>query len=129
VALSWGGEAERVESELIRSLAGGRVALLPKLEFRELASIYAACGHMVGPDCGPLHLAAAAGAATVSVYRGTDALRTVPEGARHVAIQAPMPCTACYIRGSRSCPRDAECRASIAPEAVAGAMEELMTCP
>lgn len=128
VALSWGGEAERVEAELIRSLAGGRVALLPKLAYRELAAVYSACGCMAAPDCGPLHLAAAAGAATVSVYRGTDALRTVPEGERHAFIQAPMPCTACYIRGRKICPRDAECRASIPPAETARAIEELMAC-
>lgn len=124
-ALSWGSEAERVEAELIRNLAGGRVALLPKLGYRELAAAYAACGRMIGPDCGPLHLAAAAGAATVSVFRGSLGEYAAPEGERHRFLQAPLPCTGCQIKGSKTCPRDAECRRSIAPAEVADAMAEL----
>ncbi|HEY3488730.1 MAG TPA: glycosyltransferase family 9 protein [Candidatus Deferrimicrobiaceae bacterium] len=126
-ALSWGSEAERVEAELIRSLAGGRVALLPRLGYPELAAAYAACGYMIGPDCGPLHLAAAAGASTVSVFRSTIPECVAPEGARHRAIRAPQPCFGCMIRGSKSCPRDAACRESIPPAEVAGTMKELMT--
>jgi heptosyltransferase-1 len=125
-ALSWGGEAERVEAELIATLAGGRVALLPRLAYPELAAAYAACGHMIGPDCGPLHLAAAAGAATVSVFRGSVGEYAAPEGPRHRFIQAPLPCTGCQIKGSRTCPRDAECRESIAPAEVAQAMAAAM---
>jgi heptosyltransferase-1 len=123
-ALSWGSEAERAEAEAIRTLAGG-AALLPRLGYPELAAAYAACGRMVGPDCGPLHLAAAAGAATVSVFRGSLGEYAAPEGERHRFLQAPLPCTGCQIKGSKVCPRDAACRASIAPDEVAGAMARL----
>ncbi len=126
--LSWGGEAEKVEAELIAALAGGRVALLPRMGYPELAATYAACGHMIGPDCGPLHLAAAAGAATVSVFRGSVGEYAAPEGERHRFLQAPQPCTGCQIKGNKVCPRDAECRESITPAEVAGAMEEFMKC-
>jgi heptosyltransferase-1 len=128
VALSWGSEAERAEAELIRSLAEGRVALLPRLGYAELAAAYAACGHMIGPDCGPLHLAAAAGAATVSVFRGSLGEYAAPEGDRHRFIQAPLPCTGCQIKGSKVCPRDADCRKSITPDEVAETMKGLMEC-
>jgi ADP-heptose:LPS heptosyltransferase len=127
-ALSWGSEAERAEAEAIRALAGGRVALLPKLEYAALAAAYSACGYMVGPDCGPLHLAAAAGAATVSVFRGSLGEYAAPEGPRHRFVQAPQPCTGCQIKGTKTCPRDAACRESVPAADVAGAMKELMGC-
>ena len=81
---------------------------------------------MIGPDTGPLHLAAVVGAKTVSVYRATDGNRNAPVGPDHGFVQAPLPCTACL---RRECPRDAECRAALRAEDVATAMAELMGGP
>lgn len=124
--LSWGTEKEREECLAIRYLAGDGVALLPHLGYKALAAVYRACGHMLGPDTGPLHLAAAAGAKTVSVFRGSDGRYAAPAGPGHRFFQAPLPCTACQIKGDKVCPRDAECRASIRPAEVAAAMAELI---
>ena len=124
--LSWGTDREREECLAIRELAGRRVELLPRLGYKALAAAYRACGHMIGPDTGPLHLAAVAGAKTVSVFRGSDGNYAAPVGPGHRFLQAPLPCTACQIKGDKVCPRDAECRASIRPAEVAAAMEELI---
>jgi len=121
--LSWGSEPEREECDAIRELSGGRVVLLPRLGFRALAAAYRACGHVIAPDTGPLHLAAVAGAKTVSVFRATDGNRNAPVGPDHRFLQAPLPCTACL---RRECDRDAECRASLRPAEVAAAMSGLM---
>jgi heptosyltransferase-1 len=124
--LSWGSDREREECLAIRDLAGERVELLPRLGYKALAAVYRACGHMIGPDTGPLHLAAVAGAKTVSVFRGSDGKYAAPVGSGHRFLQAPLPCTACQIKGDKVCPRDAECRASIRAEEVAAAMAGLM---
>ena len=126
VFLTWGTEKEREECRAIRYLAGEGVALLPRLGYKALAAAYRACGHMIGPDTGPLHLAAIVGAKTVSVFRGSDGRYAAPVGPNHRFLQAPLPCTACQIKGDKVCPRDAECRASIRPAEVAAAMVELM---
>ncbi|RJP25642.1 MAG: lipopolysaccharide heptosyltransferase family protein [Deltaproteobacteria bacterium] len=127
--LSWGTDREREECLAIRDLAGGRVELLPRLGYKALAAVYRVCGHMIGPDTGPLHLAAVAGAKTVSVFRGSDGKYAAPVGAGHRFLQAPLPCTACQIKGDKVCPRDAECRASIRSSEVAAAMAGLMRFP
>jgi lipopolysaccharide heptosyltransferase I len=124
VFLSWGTEKEREECVAIRYLAGQGVALLPRLGYKALAAVYRACGHMIAPDTGPLHLAAAVGAKTVSVFRGSDGRYAAPVGPGHRFFQAPLPCTACQIKGDKVCPRDAECRATIKAAEVAGAMAE-----
>ena len=122
--LSWGTQGELEECAAIRDLAGGaRVALLPRLGYKALAAAYRACGHAAGPDTGPLHLAAIAGARTVSVFRATDGNRNAPRGPGHRFLQAPMPCKACL---RKRCDRDEECRASIRPEEAAAAIAELM---
>ena len=126
VILSWGTDRERDECLAIRYLAGERVALLPRLGYKALAAAYRTCGHMIGPDTGPLHLAAAVGAKTVSVFRGSDGRYAAPVGPGHRFFQAPLPCTACQIKGDKVCPRDAECRTTIKAAEVAAAMAELI---
>ncbi|HWS16024.1 MAG TPA: glycosyltransferase family 9 protein [Candidatus Methylomirabilis sp.] len=127
--LSWGTEKEREECLAIRYLAGERVVVLPRLGYKALAAVYRACGHMIGPDTGPLHLAAVVGAKTVSVFRGSDGKYAAPVGPAHRFLQAPLPCTACQIKGDKVCPRDAECRASIKAAEVSAAMSGLMISP
>ena len=129
VFLSWGKEKEREECLAIRYLAGQGVALLPRLGYKALAAVYRACGHMIGPDTGPLHLAAVVGAKTVSVFRGSDGRYAAPVGPGHRFFQAPLPCTACQIKGDKVCPRDTECRATIKAAEIAAAMAGLMGSP
>lgn len=124
VFLSWGSEEERREAMEILGIAGRRVALLPRLSLKELAAVYRMCGYLMAPDTGPLHVAAAAGARTVSVFRVTDGNRNAPYGTGHRFLQAPMPCTACL---RKRCAMDADCRKSISPEDAAGAMAGLIT--
>lgn len=123
VLLSWGTEGERREAEEIREGAGSGVVLLPRLTLKELAAVYRMSGHLMAPDTGPLHIAAAVGARTVSVFRATDGNRNAPRGAGHRFLQAPLPCTACL---RKRCDRDAECRASIPAGEVAEAMVQLV---
>ena len=124
VLLSWGTDGERREAVEIREGAGGAVALLPRLTLKELAAVYGTCGYLMAPDTGPLHIAAAVGARTVSVFRATEGSRNAPRGAGHRFLQAPLPCTACL---RKRCDRDPECRASIPAGEVAEAMAGLVT--
>jgi heptosyltransferase-1 len=126
VCLSWGNEGEKEEAEEIRKLAEGATVVLPRLTLQELAALLKICGYMLGPDTGPLHIAAAVGAKTVSIYRGSDGRYAAPRGDGHRFLQAPLPCTACQIKGDKVCERDAECRKSIPPEAATAAMTALM---
>jgi len=123
ILLTWGTENERREAEGILGMAGGAAGVAPRVTLKELAALYRACGYMMAPDTGPLHVAAAAGAKTVSVFRATDGNRNAPRGAGHRFLQAPLPCTACL---RKRCDQDAACRASLSPEAAAEAMADLM---
>ena len=124
--LSWGNEAERLLAFEIRKMAGGAVELLPGLSIMQLAAVFRECGFVMAPDTGPLHLAAAAGAATVSVFRATDGLRNAPVGPSHRFLQAWMDCTGCL---RKKCEHDRMCRESVSPEAAASLMAELMKGP
>lgn len=123
VLLSWGGAEERARAEGIATALGPRARLLPRLGLKPLTAVLGRCALAVAPDTGPLHLAAAAGTATVSIYRCTDGRRNGPFGPRHAIVQAPLDCSACW-RGT--CVRDAVCACSITPEAVLAAALPLL---
>lgn len=123
VFLSWGSDEEREEAERTRNLANSGASLLPRLSLKEWAAVCRRCGFLMAPDTGPLHVGAAAGARTVSVFRATDGNRNAPRGPGHRFLQAPLPCTACL---RRRCDRDAECRGSVRPSEAAEAMAGLM---
>ncbi len=113
--LSWGDAAERERAERIAAAIGDAARVLPRLELKRLCAVYGACELMLGADTGPVHLAAAAGAPTVSLYRCTQGVRNGPFGPRHRILQAPLDCSKCW---SGTCWRDAECTRSITPDAV-----------
>lgn len=117
--LTWGSEAERFAAEAIREGSGGEAVLWPRGTLPELVALLARADLVVGGDTGPVHIAAAVGTPTVSLYRVTDARRNGPRGDRHIRLQAPLECSPCL---RKNCERDAECGRSISVEEVFGAM-------
>ncbi|MDQ3932925.1 MAG: glycosyl transferase [Actinomycetota bacterium] len=80
------------ERELTAAVVeGGSAVPLPRLELRELAAAAAAADVCIGPDTGPVRIAAAVGTPTVALYGPTTAGRF---GLRpgHVNLDSPLPC-------------------------------------
>ena len=99
------------------------MALLLNLALKKYAAPDRGCDYLMAPDAGTLHIAAAAGAKTVSIFHATDGNRNASYGPGHRFVQAPMPCTGCL---RKRCGQDEECRRSISPEAVPREMAILM---
>jgi len=70
--------------------AEGRATLL------QTAALLQRCDLFIGGDSGPLHVAAAAGAATVSVFGPTDPELLAPRGRRHRYVRKRLACSPCY---------------------------------
>lgn len=77
---------------------------------------------MVGPDTGPVHLAAALGVPTVGLFGPTDPRRNGPYGP-HTRLLRPDNATTSYRHSSAS----ADLMRQIQPEAVIAAIRELFT--
>lgn len=80
------------DTELTASVVRDRSAVaLPRLGLRELAAVAAAADVCIGPDTGPMRIAAAVGTPTVGLYGPTTAGRF---GLRpgHVNLDSPLPC-------------------------------------
>ena len=92
-----------------------RLNLAGETRLEDLAGIFAECGVAFGPDCGPMHIAAAVGCPVVSLWGATAAARSAPWGSAAFALTAQIPCSPCYLRG---CPIGGECMHRIAPDDV-----------
>lgn len=99
-----GGEAERsLTAELARRLASVEHGAHPVLDLAgrtdvgTLAALYERCRIVLGPDSGPLHLAAAVGTPSVSLFGPADPARFGPWGPseRHRVVMNGLPCAPC----------------------------------
>jgi heptosyltransferase-2 len=107
----------------IARTAPGRIAMLAgAVSLEEAAAIVAGASLLVANDSGLLHLAGYLGTPAVGMYGSTSPVWTSPLGTTVRIIAASSPCSPCY---ERTCPhRHYRCLAGIAPETVAGLIEE-----
>jgi len=76
----------------------------------------------VGPDSGPMHVAAAAGTPSVVIYGGyIDPANTLYPG--NVALTVPVSCSPCWLRSP--CPFERRCLSGISPGSVEEAVRKL----
>jgi len=122
IVLTWGSPDELHAAEQINRSVNGAVAVWPRVPLPEFAALLARADLVVGCDTGPVHIAAASGTPTVSMYRATDAQRNGPEGKNHIRLQTPMPCGKCL---RKQCEYDAQCSTSIRVADVLNAIQEL----
>jgi heptosyltransferase-1 len=122
--LIWGNDTEREACREIHGESGGRAVIWPRGTLPELAALLQRADLVVGGDTGPIHIAAAVGTSTVSLFRVTDATRNGPRGAGHIRLQSPLECAPCL---RKSCERDEECGHSITVDEVLTAIRSLMS--
>jgi ADP-heptose:LPS heptosyltransferase len=104
----------RAVTGLLRDIA--YIDLCGRTALYELGAIFGQCAAAFGPDCGPMHIAAAVGCPIVSLWGSTAPERSAPWGFTEYSIRGDIPCHPCYLR---SCPVGRECMRRIAPSEVA----------
>lgn len=124
VLLPWGDAGEKGTVARIAAGIGRGARVLEAYRLMGLAAVLKKADLVVGVDSGPLHLAAALGTPTVSLYRSTDARSVGPRGEQHAVIQSPMHCARCL---RKQCDKDLACRETIKAEAVLACVEKLLT--
>ncbi len=121
--LTWGNDDELRAAEAICEACAGAAVIWPRGTLTELAALLSKADLVVGGDTGPIHISAALGVPTVSLYRATDGRRNGPRGDRHIRLQAAMDCSPCR---QKKCAKDAECGGSIRVDDVLAAVENLL---
>lgn len=117
-----GAQNERPLAEGVRRHLGQMevVDLAGRTGLKDLPAVFHYCRAAFGPDCGPMHIAAAAGCPVVSLWGATAPERSAPWGFADLTIKARIPCHPCYLR---RCPIDRECMHRIQPGEVIAAVE------
>lgn len=104
---------------------GAKVNLCGRLTPRETAAVLARASLFLGPDSGPMHLAASVGTPCVIAFsaRGLPGV-WYPAGAAHRVLYSKPACFGCYRESCTE--RDRECLRAISVEAMeAAAVEQL----
>jgi lipopolysaccharide heptosyltransferase II len=89
--------------------------LTGRTTLRHLIGIFRRAGVGFGPDCGPMHIAAAVGTPVVSLWGATSAARSAPWGSEAHVISGTAPCSPCYLK---HCQIGRLCMENITVEAV-----------
>ena len=98
--------------------------LAGKTDLLTLAALLKHARLVITTDTGPMHIAAAVGTPTVALFGPTAPWRTGPYGQGHLVIQDERHCQPCF---KRRCLYPEGCMASITPEKVIGAVEDMIS--
>lgn len=111
-----GGAAERsFAAEVAEADPGEVVDLVGRTSLEEVVALLERATVAVGPDSGPMHIAAAVGTPVVSLWGATSPARSAPLGYEHLVVRASLPCVPCY---RKQCPIGRLCMESITPQRV-----------
>ena len=94
--------------------------LVGKTRLSQLIAKLRECQLLLTNDTGTMHLAAALGIPTVSIFGSTCPVETGPLGDRHTVIQHKVPCSPCFDRECRF--GHYECMTKVSPAEVAAAV-------
>jgi ADP-heptose:LPS heptosyltransferase len=113
------GEAE-MGVKLSGLLTGQHQNLVGKTSLTALIETLRGCRTLVTNDTGTMHLAAALGVPTISIFGSTEPILTGPLGPQHTVIRHHVPCSPCF---KRECPfSHYDCMTGVTPERVAQAV-------
>ncbi len=113
------GEKEMGE-KLSAMLKAPHENFVGKTRLSELIAKLRECQLLLTNDTGTMHLAAALGIPTVSIFGSTCPIETGPLGDRHTVIQHKVPCSPCF---ERECPLGHyDCMTKVTPTEVAAAV-------
>lgn len=117
------GREREFAAEIERAVPQGVVNLAGETTLRDLVGIFARARVAFGPDCGPMHIAAAVGTPVVSLWGATSPARSAPWGSEDLALVGHVACQPCYLR---RCPIERVCMREIGVEAVVSALEKAL---
>jgi lipopolysaccharide heptosyltransferase II len=104
-----------IAAEVARRARAPLVDLAGKTTLRVLIAVFGRAALALGPDSGPMHVAAAVGTPVVSLFGATSPGRSAPYGFAALVVRGPAPCSPCYLR---RCPIGRLCMQRITPAMV-----------
>jgi len=115
VVLVGGPADEPFALRVLAAGAGDVVNCIGHTSLRQVIAIMERAAVAIGPDSGPMHIAAAVGTPVVALFGATSPLRSGPWGWHHLVLRSDVPCTPCYLP---HCPIGQLCMELITPAMV-----------
>lgn len=106
------------------------VNLTGELSLKQLSALYKRCNLIISNDSGPLHIAEAVGAKTVSLFGPETPAHYGPLGENHVVIYKGLPCSPCLSplnMKSANCRIGVKCMELITVDEVFSAVRGVLT--
>jgi lipopolysaccharide heptosyltransferase I len=100
ILLTW-GPGEEFKAQQISAHMKQKSWIAPPTSILESIALYKRMALLVSCDSGPLHLAAALGVPTVSIFGPTDPVRNGAYGINHEAVYKVLSCSFCW---KKTCP-------------------------
>lgn len=120
----WGPGEEKLIEEITARMKNKPI-IAPPTNLKQLGALAQQCRLFIGPDSGPLHLAAALGVSVIGLYGHTDPQKWGPYGEGNIALRGDLSKLTCPQKKCRSC-RQQDCMALIQTEDVLNAIKKLL---
>jgi lipopolysaccharide heptosyltransferase II len=119
-----GGPGEQAFAQEVSQALGGAVTnVTGRTSLRDLIGIFSRARMALGPDSGPMHIAAATGTPVISLWGATSPARSAPWGSEALVVRGPAACSPCYVR---QCRIGRLCMQRITPEQVLAAARQVL---
>jgi ADP-heptose:LPS heptosyltransferase/GT2 family glycosyltransferase len=118
------GERGRA-SAIVNACGNGVFNLAGKTSVGMLAALLKACALFIGVDSAGLHIAAAVGTPTVSIFGPSSAASWAPRGPRHVVVHPDLPCVPCRQKGCEGTERSRCLESLTVPEVMAAVAAQI----
>jgi lipopolysaccharide heptosyltransferase II len=119
-----GGPSEVAFAQQVSEAMGTVVTNLSgKTSLRDLIGVFSRARFALGPDSGPMHIAAATDIPVISLWGATSPLRSAPWGSEAFVIRGEAACSPCYVR---RCPIGRACMRRITPGQVLEVVQKIL---
>ncbi len=119
-----GGPSEMTFAQQLTELVGeGVTNLAGHTSLRDLIGIFSRARFAMGPDSGPMHIAAATGIPVIWLWGATSPIRSAPGGSAELVLQGTTACSPCYVR---RCPIGRRCMQHITSKDVLIAVRKVL---
>ena len=119
-----GGQGEVAFAQEVEKLILSDITnLVGQTNLRDLIGIFQRARFAIGPDSGPMHIAAATGIPVISLWGATSPMRSAPWGSEKLVLKGETACSPCY---ARQCPIDRRCMQQITPERALSLIREVL---
>ena len=115
------GPSEAPLAQAVVDASSGAARLAPPTRISDIVDVFRGAALVVSGDTGPLHLAAAVGTPTVSIFGPTDPARNGSHAADDIAVSR---FTSCGCHYDRRCHSPAWCLESIPVAEVTAAVQQ-----